>query len=158
MVVTAASAHECSAAVKSKLESPVFVTHYPASIKPFYMRSSAGAEVGQRATVDAMDLLVPGLGELIGGSAREERLDVLGEKMKLAGLREPDPVEAGGDEASDESDVGEHLRWYLDLRRYGTVPHAGWGMGFERFVQFVTGTRNIRDVSPVPRFPQYCKF
>ncbi len=111
---------------------PVIVTDYPASIKPFYMRLSDDGK-----TVAAMDILVPGIGELVGGSQREERLDVLTRRM----------VEAGID--TKEYD------WYLDLRRYGTVPHAGFGLGFERLVQFVTGMSNIREVIPFPRTPGF---
>ena len=133
----------------------MFVTDYPASIKPFYMRQSG--EEGDvdvedpRRTVAAMDLLVPGLGELIGGSVREERHALLETAMRAHGL-------LGADDAPSSEVVGDSMQWYLDLRRYGTVPHAGWGMGFDRLVQFATGTPNIRDVCPVPRFPSYCKF
>ncbi|PIE56928.1 MAG: asparagine--tRNA ligase [Desulfobulbus propionicus] len=109
---------------------PVIVTNYPKTIKPFYMRLDEGGR-----TVAAMDVLVPGIGELIGGSQREERLDLLEQRM----------VEAGLDT--------EEYNWYLDLRRYGSVPHAGFGLGFERLVQFVTGMQNIRDVIPFPRTP-----
>jgi len=91
-------------------------------------------------TVAAMDLLVPGVGELIGGSQREERLDVLQAKMAEAGLREED------------------YWWYLDLRRFGSVPHAGYGLGFERLVCYVTGTANIRDAIAFPRYPGSCDF
>lgn len=118
---------------------PVFVFNYPASIKAFYMRNNDGEEDGRR-TVQAMDLLVPGIGELIGGSAREERLDVLEKKIEDMGF--------------DKEDYW----WYLDLRRYGSVPHAGYGLGFERLVQFVTGLENIRDVIPFPRFPGSAEF
>ena len=111
---------------------PVIVTDYPASIKPFYMRLCDDGK-----TVAAMDILVPGIGELVGGSQREERLDVLTRRM----------VEAGIDT--------EEYDWYLDLRRYGTVPHAGFGLGFERLVQFVTGMSNIREVIPFPRTPGF---
>ncbi len=111
---------------------PVIVTDYPAGIKPFYMRLS-----DDEKTVAAMDILVPGIGELVGGSQREERLDVLTRRM----------VEAGID--TKEYD------WYLDLRRYGTVPHAGFGLGFERLVQFVTGMSNIREAIPFPRTPGF---
>jgi asparaginyl-tRNA synthetase len=110
--------------------APVFVTNYPQAIKPFYMRLD---EDGR--TVAAMDLLVAGIGELIGGSQREDRFEVLAARMAAAGL----PLEEYG--------------WYLDLRRYGSVPHAGFGLGFERLVQFVTGMHNIRDVIPLPRTP-----
>lgn len=110
--------------------APVIVTHYPAAIKPFYMRLDDDGR-----TVAAMDILVAGIGELVGGSQREERFDVLASRMAAAGL-----------------DL-EQYGWYLDLRRYGSVPHAGFGLGFERLVQFVTGMQNIRDVIPFPRTP-----
>jgi asparaginyl-tRNA synthetase len=110
--------------------APVIVTNYPEQIKPFYMRLDDDGR-----TVAAMDILVAGIGELIGGSQREERLDVLTRRMEAAGL---DPEQYG---------------WYLDLRRFGSVPHAGFGLGFERLVQFVTGMQNIRDVIPFPRTP-----
>ncbi len=109
---------------------PVIVTGYPRRIKPFYMRQE---EDGR--TVAAMDILVPGVGELVGGSQREERYDLLRSAMEEAGL-----------------DL-ESYAWYLDLRRFGTAPHAGFGLGFERLVQFVTGMANIRDVIPFPRTP-----
>ena len=109
---------------------PLIVTDYPAAIKPFYMRVS-----DDKKTVAAMDILVPGIGEIIGGSQREERLEVLTSRMNEAGI-----------------DLDDYS-WYLDLRRYGTVPHAGFGLGFERLVQFVTGMANIREVIPFPRTP-----
>ncbi len=109
---------------------PVIVTNYPTSIKPFYMRLDEDEQ-----TVAAMDILVPEIGELVGGSQREERLDVITQRMEAAGL-----------------DTTEY-DWYLDLRRYGSVPHAGFGLGFERLVQLVTGMGNIRDVIPFPRTP-----
>jgi asparaginyl-tRNA synthetase len=109
---------------------PVIVTDYPKTIKPFYMRQNEDGK-----TVAAMDILVPGIGELVGGSQREERLDLLTARMEEAGL-----------------DL-EGYSWYLDLRRYGSVPHAGFGLGFERLIQFVTGMSNIRDVIPFPRTP-----
>ncbi len=109
---------------------PVIVTDYPATIKPFYMRLSDDGR-----TVAAMDILVPGIGEIAGGSQREERLGVLTKRMKEAGI--------------DTEEYG----WYLELRRYGTVPHAGFGLGFERLVQFATGMSNIREVIPFPRTP-----
>jgi asparaginyl-tRNA synthetase len=109
--------------------TPVVVTHYPKNIKAFYMKESAG----DPRTVDAFDLLMPRIGELIGGSAREDRHDVLLQRMADNKL-EPGPY-----------------RWYLDLRKYGSAPHAGFGMGFERFLQWTTCTHNIRDVVPVPR-------
>lgn len=118
-------------------KKPVFVHNYPSSIKAFYMRAN---EEDEGRTVQAMDLLVPGIGELIGGSAREERLDVLEQKIEDNGLEK-----------------GSYW-WYLDLRRYGTVPHAGYGLGFERLIQFVTGLDNIRDVIPFPRYPGNAEF
>lgn len=114
---------------------PVILTDYPAAIKPFYMRVS-----DDEKTVAAMDVLVPGVGEIIGGSQREERLDVLTGRMSEAGL--------------DEAEYW----WYVDLRRYGTVPHAGFGLGLERAVQYVTGMTNIRDVIPFPRTPGNADF
>jgi asparaginyl-tRNA synthetase len=110
--------------------APVFVTNYPLEIKPFYMRLDDDGR-----TVAAMDMLVTGIGELIGGSQREERIEILAQRMAAAGL--------------NMDDYG----WYLDLRRYGSVPHAGFGLGFERLVQFVTGMQNIRDVIALPRTP-----
>jgi asparaginyl-tRNA synthetase len=114
---------------------PVIVTDYPKEIKAFYMRLG---DDGQ--TVRAMDVLVPRIGEIIGGSQREERRDILLERMKESGLDE------------------ENYWWYLDLRSYGTVPHAGFGLGFERTVQFATGMPNIRDVIPFPRTPKNAEF
>jgi asparaginyl-tRNA synthetase len=121
-------------------ERPVFVTHYPKTLKPFYMRQTQTDEIKGRETVECCDLLVPKIGELIGGSAREERTDLLINRMKSMNL---DP---------------EAISWYIDLRRYGTVPHGGFGLGFERFLLYVTGMENIRDVIPIPRHPGYCKF
>ena len=113
----------------------VFVYDYPREIKAFYMRDNDDGK-----TVAAMDLLVPGVGELIGGSQREERLEVLLAKMKELGLQQED------------------YSWYLDLRRFGSVPHAGYGLGFERLVCYVTGVSNIRDAIPFPRYPGSCEF
>jgi len=118
---------------------PVIITDYPASIKPFYMRVNDPDEAA-RLTVAAMDVLVPKIGEIIGGSQREERLDVLAERMKAQGLNVDD------------------YWWYADLRRYGSVPHAGFGLGLERTLQFVTGMANIRDVIPFPRTPRSAEF
>ncbi len=117
------------------VKGPVFVVNYPKEIKAFYMRVNDDGK-----TVRAMDLLVPRMGEAIGGSQREERLDVLKARLKELGMHE------------------DGLQWYLDLRRYGSVPHAGFGLGFERFLGYVTGMHNIRDVIPFPRFPGYAKF
>lgn len=114
---------------------PVFVTDYPKEIKSFYMRQNDDGK-----TVAAMDLLVPGVGEIIGGSQREERLDLLAERMEALGL--------GGD----------NYDWYLDLRRYGSARHAGFGLGFERAVMYVTGMGNIRDVIPYPRTVKNAQF
>lgn len=114
---------------------PVTVYNYPKSIKPFYMRVNDDGK-----TVTAMDVLVPGIGEIVGGSQREERLDVLLENLKEHGLSEED------------------YWWYVDLRRFGSVPHAGFGLGFERMLMFVTGVENIRDVIPFPRTPGHAEF
>ena len=114
---------------------PVTVFNYPKDIKPFYMRLNDDDK-----TVTAMDVLVPGIGEIVGGSQREERLDVLEANMRRHGL---DPAD---------------YKWYLDLRRYGTVPHAGFGLGFERMLMFVTGVANIRDVIPFARTPGSAEF
>lgn len=120
---------------EKRVGRPVVVTDYPRAIKAFYMRMNDDGE-----TVRAMDVLVPRIGEIIGGSQREEREDVLLERMKQSGLD------------------AENYWWYLDLRRYGTVPHAGFGLGFERTVQFATGMQNIRDVIPFPRTPKNAEF
>lgn len=114
--------------------SPVIVYNYPAGIKPFYMRRNE-----DNSTVAAMDVLVSGVGELMGGSQREERLDVLRDNIRRAGMKEQDYAH------------------YMDLRRFGTVPHAGFGVGFERLMMFVTGVQNIRDVLPYPRTPHNCE-
>ncbi len=111
-------------------KGPVIVFAYPKSIKPFYMRLN-----DDNKTVAAMDVLLPGIGEIIGGSQREERLEQLTARMAECAINTAD------------------YEWYLDLRRYGTVPHAGFGLGFERLIQFVTGLTNIRDVIPFPRTP-----
>ena len=120
---------------ENKLRKPVIVTDYPKGIKAFYMRLNDDDQ-----TVRAMDVLVPRIGEIIGGSQREERRDVLLRRMTEAGLEE------------------SAYSWYLDLRSYGTVPHAGFGLGFERTVQFITGVPNIRDVIPFPRTPKNAEF
>lgn len=118
---------------------PVVLTDYPASIKPFYMFCNETDAEG-RDTVRAMDVLVPGVGEIIGGSQREHRLDRLEARMAAQGLNPED------------------YWWYVDLRRYGTVPHSGLGLGLERMVQYVTGMQNIRDVIPFPRTPGSAEF
>lgn len=120
---------------EEKFGEPVVLYDYPATIKPFYMRVNDDGK-----TVRAMDVLVPGVGEIIGGSQREERLDVLEARMREQHLNPDD------------------YWWYLDLRRFGTVPHSGFGLGLERMVQFVTGMANIRDVIPFPRTPGNAEF
>jgi asparaginyl-tRNA synthetase len=120
---------------ETHFKSPVTVFNYPRAIKPFYMRLN-----DDRQTVTAMDVLVPGIGEVIGGSQREERLDQLLENMKFHRLKPED------------------YWWYVDLRRYGTVPHAGFGLGFERLLMFLTGVGNIRDVIPFARTPGSAEF
>ena len=117
------------------VRGPVVVINYPKEIKAFYMKLN-----DDQKTVRAMDVLVPRLGEIIGGSEREERHDVLLNRIKESGLPE------------------EHYWWYLELRKFGTVPHSGFGLGFERFLMYVTGMQNIRDVIPFPRHPGYAKF
>jgi asparaginyl-tRNA synthetase len=116
-------------------KKPLFVTDYPKEIKAFYMRLNDDGK-----TVAACDLLVPGVGEIIGGSQREERLEVLTERMKELGLNEED------------------YWWYLDLRKYGGVKHSGYGLGFERIIMYITGMSNIRDVLPFPRTPKTAEF
>lgn len=125
--------------VEKHFKKPVILYNYPAAIKAFYMRQNDDCAPGQ-ATVAAMDILAPGIGEIVGGSQREERLEKLEARMKEIGI----PL--------------EELWWYLDTRRYGTVPHAGFGLGFERMVQFVTGMTNIRDVIAFPRTPGSAEF
>ncbi len=120
---------------EKRVGRPVVVTDYPKDIKAFYMRVNDDGK-----TVRAMDVLVPRIGEIIGGSQREERGDILLDRMQQAGL-----------------DIDSYW-WYLDLRRYGTVPHSGFGLGFERTVQFATGMQNIRDVIPFPRTPKNVEF
>lgn len=121
--------------VEKHFQKPVILIDYPKEIKSFYMRLNDDGK-----TVAAMDILFPGIGEIVGGSQREERLDKLEERMKEIGI----PV--------------EELSWYLDSRRFGTNPHAGFGLGFERLVMFVTGMTNVRDVIPFPRTPKNCEF
>ena len=115
--------------------APVFVTDYPKEIKAFYMRMNEDGK-----TVRAMDLLVPGVGEIIGGSQREERYDLLMDRIKECGLNEED------------------YWWYLELRKYGTATHSGFGLGFERIIMYLTGISNIRDVIPFPRTPKNAEF
>ncbi|OOF28342.1 asparagine--tRNA ligase [Salinivibrio sp. IB872] len=129
-----ASEHERYLA-EEHFNAPVVVKNYPKDIKAFYMRMNDDGK-----TVAAMDVLAPGIGEIIGGSQREERLDVLDQRLEEMGLEKED------------------FWWYRDLRRYGTVPHAGYGLGFERLVSYVTGMSNIRDVIPFPRSPRNASF
>ena len=117
------------------MKGPLIVTDYPRGIKAFYMRNNEDGK-----TVAAMDVLVPRVGEIIGGSQREERLDVLEQKLRDNQL---DP--AG-------------YWWYLELRKYGSVPHAGYGAGFERLVGFLTGMESIRDICAFPRYPGHAEF
>jgi len=128
------SEHERYLTEKVKLK-PTIVYNYPKGIKAFYMRLNEDEK-----TVAAMDCLVPGIGEVIGGSAREERLDVLDRRLKEMDL------------------VPDDYWWYRDLRKYGTVPHAGFGLGFERLIMLVTGVENIRDTIPYPRYPGHAEF
>lgn len=121
--------------VEQHFKKPVIVINYPKEIKAFYMRANDDGK-----TVAAMDILAPGIGEIVGGSQREERLDRLETRMKEMHI----PV--------------KEMWWYLDTRRFGSVPHAGFGLGFERMVQFVTGMTNIRDVIAFPRTPKSAEF
>ena len=116
-------------------KKPVIIINYPKDIKSFYMRINDDGK-----TVAAMDVLAPGIGEIIGGAQREERIEVLDKRMDECGL------------------IKEHYQWYRDLRRYGTVPHAGFGMGLERLVSYVTGVNNVRDVIPFPRTPGHADY
>ena len=121
---------------------PVFVTHYPRQLKPFYMKvDESGVSAGKgREVVQCMDLLMPGLGELIGGSCREERYEQLRQRMLDAHM----PL--------------QQYAWYLELRQYGSVPHSGFGLGFERYLRLITGIANLRDLIPVPRGPGSMRF
>ena len=121
--------------VEKHFKSPVIIYDYPSKIKAFYMRLN-----DDKKTVRAMDVLFPGIGEIIGGSQREERLDILVKRINEMGIDE------------------KELWWYLDLRKYGTVPHSGFGLGFERLIMFCTGMQNIRDVIPYPRTPKNASF
>jgi asparaginyl-tRNA synthetase len=121
--------------VEKYFNAPVILYDYPAKIKAFYMRMNQ-----DQKTVRAMDILFPGIGEIVGGSQREERLEVLEARIKALGID------------------AEELWWYLDLRRFGSTPHSGFGLGFERLVLFSTGMSNIRDVIPFPRTPQNASF
>ena len=121
--------------VEKEFNCPVVIYNYPADIKSFYMRLN-----DDDRTVKAMDILFPGIGEIVGGSQREERLDILLKRIKKFGIKEKD------------------VWWYTDLRKYGSAPHSGFGLGFERLVMFATGMSNIRDVIPFPRTPQNAEF
>ena len=121
--------------VEKEFNCPVVIYNYPADIKSFYMRLNDDDK-----TVKAMDILFPGIGEIVGGSQREERLDILLKRIKKFGIKEKD------------------VWWYTDLRKYGSAPHSGFGLGFERLVMFATGMSNIRDVIPFPRTPQNAEF
>jgi asparaginyl-tRNA synthetase len=125
--------------VEKHFKKPVILTDYPADIKAFYMRQNEVDEQG-RKTVAAMDILFPGIGEIVGGSQREERYEVLTRRMEEMHI----PI--------------EEMDWFLDTRRFGTAPHSGFGLGFERLVLFVTGMGNIRDVIPFPRYPNNAAF
>ena len=125
--------------VEKHFKKPVILTNYPAAIKAFYMRQDENC-APDRQTVSAMDILAPGIGEIVGGSQREERMDKLTARMKEMNV------------------PAEELWWYLDTRKFGSCPHAGFGLGFERLVQFVTGMGNIRDVIPFPRYPKSAEF
>ena len=116
-------------------QKPVFVTDYPMDIKAFYMKQNPDGK-----TVAAADLLAPGIGEIIGGSQREDSFEKLEHRMNQLGLKKAD------------------YWWYLDLRRFGSVPHSGFGLGFERLIMYITGIGNIRDVIPFPRTPNNCEF
>ena len=121
--------------VEKHFKKPVIVRDYPKDIKAFYMRMN-----DDEKTVAAMDVLFPGIGEVIGGSQREERLEKLRKRMQEMNVHE------------------DELQWYLDLRRFGGAPHAGFGLGFERIILFITGMANIRDVIPFPRTPGNAEF
>ena len=121
--------------VEKHFKKPVIVTDYPKDIKSFYMRLNDDGK-----TVAAMDILAPGIGEIVGGSQREERLDLLEQRMQEMNI------------------PADEMYWFLDTRRFGTAPHSGFGLGFERMVQFVTGMSNIRDVIPFPRTPGVVSF
>jgi asparaginyl-tRNA synthetase len=121
--------------VEKHFQKPVIITGYPAAIKAFYMRMNEDGK-----TVAAMDILVPGIGEIIGGSQREERLENLIAKCEQFNIPQ------------------DHLWWYLETRKFGTCEHAGFGLGFERLIMYVTGMQNIRDVIPFPRTPQNAEF
>ncbi|PMD98253.1 asparagine--tRNA ligase [Siphonobacter sp. BAB-5405] len=126
--------------VEKHFKKPVILTHYPRAIKAFYMKQEVDRPEDKGPTVRAMDVLFPGIGEMIGGSQREDNLEKLVARMKEVGI-EP-----------------ESMDWFLDTRRFGSAPHSGFGLGFERLIQFVTGMGNIRDVIPFPRYPKSAEF
>ena len=126
--------------VEKHFKKPVIITNYPSKIKSFYMKLDEESDAVPGQTVRAMDVLFPGIGEIIGGSQREENYDKLLARVKEVGI---DP---------------ENLWWYLETRKFGTAPHSGFGLGFERLVLFVTGMGNIRDVIPFPRYPKSAEF
>jgi asparaginyl-tRNA synthetase len=117
------------------VKGPAIIMNYPKDIKAFYMRLN-----DDEKTCAAMDILAPGIGEIIGGSQREDRLDILTQRMLQTGLNPED------------------MDWYLDLRRYGSVPHGGFGLGFERLINYITGLENIRDAIPFPRTPKHAPY
>ncbi|CAO3598436.1 unnamed protein product [Absidia cylindrospora] len=129
------SEHERYLASDECCGRPVFVTDYPKELKPFYMRANPDEK-----TVGCFDLLLPGIGELVGGSMREDRYDILQHKMEIAGMN------------------CEDYQWYLDLRKYGSAPHGGYGIGFERLMLWLTGLDNVREVVPIPRWAGHCKY
>ena len=126
--------------VEKHFKKPVILTHYPRAIKAFYMKQEVDRPEDKGPTVRAMDVLFPGIGEMIGGSQREDNLEKLVARMEEVGI---DP---------------QSMDWFLDTRRFGSAPHSGFGLGFERLIQFVTGMGNIRDVIPFPRFPKSAEF
>lgn len=136
--------------IASVFKKPVFVTHYPRNIKPFYMLPSM-ASTDLRETVDCFDLLLPEAGELVGGSMREHRVEPLIASMQSSGMVPNGPPES----MSDEQLGG--LKWYVDLRRWGSVPHGGFGLGFDRLLGYLAGVPNIRDVNTFPRWVGRCE-
>lgn len=136
--------------IAKTLNSPVFVTHYPKSIKPFYMLPSVSSSA-PGATVDCFDLLLPDAGEVVGGSMREHRLASLIASMQSKGMIAPGPVES-----LTEEHFGA-LKWYVDLRRWGSVPHGGFGLGFDRLLGYLAGVANIREVNTFPRWAGRCE-
>ncbi|KAI9306745.1 asparaginyl-tRNA synthetase [Cunninghamella echinulata] len=133
------SEHERYLASEKCCGRPVFVTDYPQELKPFYMRLNDDTDIGKK-TVGCFDLLMPGIGELVGGSMREERYAILKQKMEFGKMNIDD------------------YQWYLDLRKYGSAPHGGYGIGFERLMLWLTGLDNVREVVPIPRWVGHCKY